>query len=141
MIGHPSTPQTVGEVATGEPIVVAADAPLLDAVELMAHNQVTGLPVVDAGGRLIGVISQTDLIRLRTTHHLWEHWAGLSVRHLMTAPAQTIHGSATLVAAADKMERRHVHRLVVVADDDPARPIGVISTSDLVRAMAEEGRQ
>ena len=36
------------------------------------------------------------------------------------------------------MERNHVHRLVVVADDDPTVPIGVISTSDLVRALARD---
>jgi CBS domain-containing protein len=38
------------------------------------------------------------------------------------------------------MERNHVHRLVVVADDDDALPVGVISTSDLVRALASETR-
>ena len=38
------------------------------------------------------------------------------------------------------MEQHHVHRLVVVADDDPILPIGVISTSDVVRALASERR-
>jgi CBS domain-containing protein len=38
------------------------------------------------------------------------------------------------------MERDHVHRLVVVADDDPTIPVGVISTSDVVRALARDGR-
>jgi CBS domain-containing protein len=53
----------------------------------------------------------------------------------MTAPALTIHRTTPLGDAARKMERHHVHRLVVVADDDDRLPIGVISTSDLVHAM------
>jgi CBS domain-containing protein len=56
----------------------------------------------------------------------------------MTSPALTIHRSTALADAARKMERHHVHRLVVVADDDEGLPIGVMSTTDLVRAMAEE---
>jgi CBS domain-containing protein len=133
-------PRTVGEVATLEPIVVTADAPLIDAVTLMTERRISGLPVVDAGGRLVGVISQTDLTRLRTTHHLWEHWAGLSVRHLMSTPPLTVRVSTPLVSAAREMESAHIHRLVVVADDDPNLPIGVISTTDLVRALADEER-
>jgi CBS domain-containing protein len=45
-------------------------------------------------------------------------------------------GSTPLAIAARKMERNHVHRLVVVADNDESLPIGVISASDLVRAMS-----
>jgi CBS domain-containing protein len=46
-----------------------------------------------------------------------------------------VHRDAPLALAARKMERHHVHRLVVVADDDETLPIGVISGSDVVRAM------
>jgi CBS domain-containing protein len=56
----------------------------------------------------------------------------------MTSPPLTIRRSTSLEIAARRMERHHVHRLVVVADDDPVLPIGVISTSDLVRALAQE---
>jgi CBS domain-containing protein len=56
----------------------------------------------------------------------------------MTSPPLTIHRSASLESAAVRMEHDHVHRLVVVADDDPSIPIGVISTSDVVRALARD---
>ena len=49
--------------------------------------RVSGLPVVDANGALVGVISQTDLLHARTTEDLWHAWPGLAVRHLMTRPA------------------------------------------------------
>jgi CBS domain-containing protein len=92
--------------------------------------------VVDGGGTLVGVISQTDLLRARATEYLWANWEGLRVKHLMTSPALTVHRDQPLAIAARKMERNHVHRLVVVADNDETFPIGVLSTSDLVRAMS-----
>lgn len=128
----------VGDVMALEPVVVRADAPLSDAVKLMERHRIHGVPVVDGAGSLVGVLSQTDLLRARATEFLWANWPGLAVRHLMSSPALTVHRSTPLADAARKMERHHVHRLVVVADEDEALPIGIISTSDLVRAMAEE---
>ncbi len=129
---------SVGDVMALEPIIIRADAPLSEAVVLLEKHHIHGLPVVDATGSLVGVLSQTDLLRARSTEFLWANWPGLAVRHLMTSPALTIHRSTPLADAARKMERHHVHRLVVVADDDECLPIGVLSTTDLVRAMAEE---
>lgn len=122
----------------GDPIVVRADASLADAIQLMDRYHVHGLPVVDHTGALVGVLSQTDLNRARTTEYLWSSWPGLSVRHLMTSPALTIHRSTPLIVAARKMEQHQVHRLVVVEDGDDATPIGVLSMTDLIHALAIE---
>jgi CBS domain-containing protein len=135
---HTTAGLTVGDVMALEPIVIRADAPLTDAVAVLEKHRIHGLPVVDSGGSLLGVLSQTDLLRARSTEFLWANWPGLAVRHLMTSPALTIHRSTPLADAARKMERHHVHRLVVVADDDESLPIGVVSTTDLIRAMAAE---
>jgi len=131
-------PRTVGQLMTGDPIVASIDMPLADAAELMDFYRVSGLPVVDWSGLLVGVISQTDLLYARTTEALWHAWPGLTVRHLMTRPAVTVRSSATVEEAAEMMERLRIHRLVVVdAGGDSA--IGVLSVSDLVRSMAERG--
>jgi CBS domain-containing protein len=131
-------PRSVGELMTGDPIVASIDMPLADAAELMDFYRVSGLPVVDWSGFLVGVISQTDLLHARTTHALWHAWPGLTVRHLMTRPAVTVRSSAVLEEAAEMMERLRIHRLVVV-DASGETPIGVLSVSDLVRSMAERG--
>jgi CBS domain-containing protein len=133
-------PFTVGDLMALEPIVVAGSASLTDAAKLMDEYDICGLPVVGDGGAVVGVISQTDLVRARATEWLWSNWTGLQVRHLMTSPPLTIRRSATLESAAVRMERDHVHRLVVVADDDANVPVGVISTSDVVRALARDPR-
>jgi CBS domain-containing protein len=136
----PAEPMTVGHLMTAEPVVIPVDAPLEDAVSAMAANRVSGLPVVDDSGRVVGVISETDLVRARASEWLWEHWNGLKVRHFMTTPPITISRSATLGSAVAKMEEERIHRIVVVAEDDPGRAIGVLSTSDVIRSLAEGDR-
>ncbi len=132
---EPLTWPTVGELMTPDPIVIEDDASLDHAVRLLEENEITGLPVVDRDGVLVGVISHTDIVRARAVAHLWHRWPGLRVRHLMHAPALTADRAMSLEEAAQIMERSHVHRLVVVGDDQ-LTPVGIISTTDLVRALA-----
>ena len=135
-----STALTVGDLMALEPVVIQANASLDEAAKLLDHHGITGVPVVDRSGTLVGVLSQTDLVRARSTEYLWANWPGLAVRHLMTAPAITVHRSTSIPVAARKMERHHIHRLVVVADDDATLPIGILSTTDLVHAIATGAR-
>jgi CBS domain-containing protein len=102
----------------------------------MDFYRVSGLPVVDREGCLVGVISQTDLLHARTTESLWHAWPGLAVRHLMSSPAVAVTSNTAVDDAAELIERLHIHRLVVTAVDG-STPIGVLSVTDIVRAMAE----
>jgi CBS-domain-containing membrane protein len=120
------------------PVVVLADASLDEAVRLIDEHHFHGLPVVDAYGSLVGVVSQTDLARARSSEYLWASWPTLAVRHLMTSPAVTVKRSTPLIVAARRMEEHGIHRLVVVEDGDELSPIGVLSTTDLIHAMAGE---
>ena len=131
---------TVADVMVLDLIVVRANAPLEQAAELMDRHHISGLPVVDASGSLVGVVSQTDLVRARSTEYLWANWPGLAVRHLMTSPPVTVRRSTPIAVAAARMERHHIHRLVVVADDDETLPIGILSTTDLVHDIARAAR-
>lgn len=129
-------PRTVGELMTGDPVLASADMPLTDAAAIMEFYRVSGLPVVDGQGDIIGLISQTDLLHARTTEELWSGWPGLTVRHVMTSPAVAVTPDTSLDAAARIMEELRIHRLVVTAADGRT-PVGVLSVSDLVRLMAE----
>jgi CBS domain-containing protein len=130
----PTVP-TVGQLMSPDPIVVRETAPIDEAVRLLEEHEISGLPVVDVDGVLIGMFSQTDVLHARATEHLWARWPGLRVRHLMHAPVLTADPQMPLDEAVRLMEQAHVHRLVVVAPDQ-CTPIGIISTSDLVRALA-----
>ena len=124
--------RTVGEVMTANPISITETASLGEAAAILDNNKITGLPVLDENGVLVGVLSQTDLVRARANQDLVSNWPGLAVGQIMTTPALTIAATASLQGAAKEMERHRVHRLVVT--DATATPIGIISTSDLVRS-------
>ncbi len=133
----PHTPTLVSDVMVAEPIMVRVDSGLADVARLLEQHQISGVPVLDDAGALVGVLSESDLLRARATAYLWANWQTLRVKHLMTTPALTIRGSEPLTLAARRMERHHVSRLVVVADEDESRPIGVIAIADLLRVMAD----
>jgi CBS domain-containing protein len=125
----------VADLMSIEPISIEASAPVRLAQQLIDRHAVSGLPVVDARGRLVGVISQTDLVRVHADEALRIQWTALRVSAVMSSPALTIDSTATVSEAARAMEQHHVHRLVVV--DAQRRPTGVLSTLDLVRGLAE----
>ena len=124
----------VVDFMAGDLVVVAPNLPVDVVAAVLADHDIGGLPVVDGAGRLVGVVSQTDLVRLRASSVPWSAWSVLQVRDVMTQPAVTIRGSASLREAARAMTERDVDRLVVVGDDTETA-LGVISDSDLVRAF------
>ncbi len=126
---------TVESLMTRCPLLVSEDESIAGVAEILSGFDISGLPVVDSHDRLVGVVSQTDLVRLRGTSLSRAGWHGLIVRDIMTRPARTIAAMASLGEAARQMTDHHVHRLVVV--DGLHAPIGVISESDLVREIAD----
>jgi len=128
----------VRDLMTIEPVTVRGGAPLVVADLLMRDLGVSGLPVIDGKGALIGVLSRTDLMALAGDPRV-DAWQGRSVAATMTAPGLTIGADAPLTEAAARMEEHRVHRLVVV-EPEGGHPIGILSTMDLVRAVAASGR-
>ncbi|HEX7346377.1 MAG TPA: CBS domain-containing protein [Candidatus Limnocylindrales bacterium] len=128
----------VADIMTLDPIVIAADAPLEDAERLMRERAISGLPVVDSGGMLVGVISRTDVIEdgsIPMAILLRKIPSGLRVGELMSSPAITVETTDPLIEAARRMRDNRIHRLVAV--DDVGRPVGVLSASDFVALYAE----
>ena len=125
----------VGNLMSPEPVVVDEDALVTDAELLLRSYRISGLPVV-AEGVLVGVLSQTDLLNARSSDLIGGNWNRVRVRHLMTRPPVTVHLATTVERAARLMLERHIHRVVVVDDDDA--PIGVVTTSDLLRVVLGE---
>jgi CBS domain-containing protein len=128
----------VADIMTLDPIVIAADAPLEDAERLMRERAISGLPVVDSGGMLVGVISRTDVIEdgsIPMAILLRKIPSGLRVGELMSSPAITVETTDPLIEAARRMRDNRIHRLVAV--DDVGRPVGVLSASDFVALYAD----
>jgi CBS domain-containing protein len=129
----------VADLMTIDPVVIRSDSPLEEAERLMREYAVSGLPVIDDEGTLLGVISQTDVLEdggVPLAILLRRRPSGLRVGELMTSPAITITSFAPLREAARLMRDRRIHR--VVAIDDHGRPIGVLSASDFVALYADD---
>jgi CBS domain-containing protein len=129
-----------GDLMTIDPVLVAVDAPIEEAERLILARGVSGLPVVDQTGALVGVVSQTDFMHLanpdvRALIHHKE--SGIRVGEIMSRPPVTVDVTTPLVEAARHMVSERVHRLVVV--DDRQRPLGVLSAMDFVTLVAEGG--
>jgi CBS domain-containing protein len=124
--------RTVGDVMTPNPIWILDSASLAEAAGMLESRKISGLPVLDESGSLVGVLSQTDLVRAKADPRLSADWRGLAVGAVMSKPALTIGTAASISEAARVMDERRVHRLVVT--DAASKPIGIISASDLVRS-------
>lgn len=124
--------ETVGDVMSDAILVCRGKTPVLSAARAMTSAGWRSVLVVDARGKVLGVVSGYDLLPL-VQNGVDEN---LTVRDVMH-PALTIDIRASLREAADKMIQNHHHRLVVIDKDDPdAFPLGVISTFDIVAEMA-----
>ncbi|MDH6514791.1 CBS domain-containing protein [Streptomyces sp. SAI-135] len=136
----PESPYTVSDVMTHTVIAVGRDAPFKEIVELIDQWKVSALPVLEGEGRVIGVVSEADLLpkeEFRDTEEgdLAERAkaGGLIADELMSTPAVTVHADASLAEAARIMARRHVKRLPVV--DGVGLLQGVVSRGDLLKVF------
>lgn len=139
--------RTVRDVMTADVVTVRRTTPFKEVAELLAVNWVGALPVTDESGRVLGLVSEADLLREESTQpeypvrgaalpRLTEASAAArteTAEGLMTAPAFTISRQRSIVEAAREMERRHVKQLPVV--DASGLLVGIISRSDLLRVF------
>jgi CBS domain-containing protein len=140
----------VSDVMTREVATVTPEAPLKEVALLMAERRISGVPVVDAFGQLLGVVSEADLLlkhrpnRPRSELGLlgWvfgdapppaelRKRGATTAAQAMTAPAVTTEPEASLREVASVMLDRRINRLPVVKD---GRLVGIVSRADLVRA-------
>ena len=128
----------VADLMTLEPVVVQVTAGIEQAEALMHDRAVSGLPVVDELGDLVGVISRTDVVEdgsIPMAMLLRRRPSGLRVGELMTSPSVTVSPMTPLRDAARLMRDSRIHRLVAV--DDAGRAVGVLSASDFVELYAD----
>lgn len=123
------------DVMVKDVITVSEKTPLKEVTKLFGDKHITGAPVVNEAGDLVGVISESDIIRKTTSIGAWSpKLAG----QIMTKPAVTVAPGETLQRVCELMFNRHIHR-VVVAEDKVIS--GIITTMDILRAIANQGKE
>jgi CBS domain-containing protein len=134
----------VSDVMTRDAITVAPDADFKQIERLLAQHHVGALPVVDAEGRPVGVVSETDLV-LKTeaglappagigsrARHQRSKAAATTATGLMTAPPISVEPGERLAAAARLMRQHAVNQLLVVGE---GRLLGVVTRGDLLKSF------
>ena len=149
-------PKTIADAMTRDPVVVRTETPLNEAIQILAERRISGLPVVDDAGQLVGIISETDLMWRETgvtppayimfldsviylqnpaKHERELHKAlGQTVGEVMSSAPISISPDKPLKEAAQIMHEKEVRRLPVV--DDAGQVIGILTRGDIVQAMA-----
>jgi CBS domain-containing protein len=128
----------VAELMKTDVAVVHEDASISEAVIRLADAHVHGVPVVNHRGRVLGVLSSSDIVQATAErsdaaqHPILED---ISVRDIMSTPPRTIRPEDDVRVAAREMLRHDVHRLFVISAEEL---VGVLSTSDIVRAVADD---
>lgn len=140
------------DVMTKNVVTVAPEVTVADIAKLLLDRRITAVPVVEADGRIVGIVSEADLVRRpetgTTRRRSWwlrlvlgdavlaEDYVkshGLTARDVMTRPVVTVPADAPLDTVITVMEKNHIKRVPVV---DGRRPVGIISRADVLRAVA-----
>lgn len=151
------TQLTARDVMTPDPVTVGPGLPVKEAARLMAEHRVGALPVME-GDRIVGLVTEDDLImqdvkvEFPTSFHLLDGLlllpssvsefeaelrkaVGATVADVMTSDPVTVDAGASMEDVATMMVDREVGRIPVL---DSGRLVGIVSKSDLVRALASE---
>jgi CBS domain-containing protein len=147
---------TAGDLMTRDVAVVHPDSSLLDAVKLMARRHISGMPVVDDAGTVVGMISEGDLMRWHEGFtERQARWLDLLAEGLQLAPeflqgiqeqqrkVKTVMAQGAVTVTEDTPARdvarliyaRNIKRVPVVRD---GKLVGIVARSDLVRALAQK---
>jgi len=140
------------DIMVKDVVTTGPEASVQELATLMLERRISGLPVVDGGGRLLGIVSEGDLIRrpeidtdrvklgwlrlllsdeARARDFVKSH--GRKAREVMTQPAISVATDAPLAEVVRLMARHRIKRLPVV---DKGRLVGLVTRTDLLRAVA-----
>jgi CBS domain-containing protein len=147
----------VHDVMTWGTITVEPDASVTRAVRLMLQNKISGLPVVDTNGQLVGMVTEGDFLRrgelgTRRQRPRWLEFllgpgklateyvqsSGQKVSQVMTPEPKTITPETPLEEVVGLMERHRIKRLPVVQD---GKLVGIVSRANLLHALASVARE
>jgi CBS domain-containing protein len=141
----------VADIMTQPVITAAAETKIAEAARLMLQHRISGLPVVDGGGRVVGILTEGDLLRrseLGTDRHRarWVEFIigpgrlaldyvdahARTVGEVMTKNVASVTAGDGLPEVVQLMEKRHVKRVPVI---DNGRLVGIVSRANLLRAL------
>lgn len=143
---------TAADLMHADPVTIKTTESMQSAAELLSKRQLSGVPVIDDNGRCVGVLSATDFVQWmdRTkpeTPPIADPFYRIErpgrvplepVSEWMTADPVTVSRERNVADIARMMLVAHIHRVIVVDNDD--RPVGIVTTTNILSAVAYLGR-
>jgi CBS domain-containing protein len=136
----------VRDVMTTVVVTVDASSTLYDATVAFAVNGISGAPVIDENGRLVGVLSETDILAFVKTLQeeilkdeklagVYRDISGKSVREIMSEDVLTVSPNTSVMEAIDLMIKRDVNRVPVVDHD---KIVGIVTKGDIIWSLYKD---
>ncbi len=125
---------TIDDYMTRDPVTFAPDLEVTHAVADLVRRNISGAPVIDDAGALVGMFTAKDSFSA-VMHAAYHREMGGRVADFMTAPVETLEAGTGLMAAARRFRESPFRRFPVVRD---GALVGVLSRLDLLRAFSAE---
>ena len=117
------------DVMTRDVICIKKDTPIIEALRLMAKNNVTGIPVVEEDKTLVGILSEQDALRL---FHTFDEEKDRTVSEFMTQPAIHFDQEERLLDVCYCLRDNSIRRVPVTCN---GKVVGVVSRSDIIKCI------
>lgn len=124
---------TVHDCMSGALISFRQDMDILEAAERLVESRISGAPVLDQLGNLVGILSERDCLQM-VLNAGYYHESGGKVENFMTRDVQTVDYDMPIIEVAERFIEGHVRRYPVIRD---GRVVGVISRRDVIRRLEE----
>jgi CBS domain-containing protein len=125
--------RTVADIMVSRLVTFAPDMNIHEAIRILLDKRLSGAPVVDATGALVGMLSKKDCLRVVFASQYYDDWGG-PVRDYMSTSVETMDADLDLVSAVEHFLGSHFRRFPVLRD---GKLVGQVSRYDILQALTE----
>ncbi len=124
------------DVMTQRVVTIPSTISIREIAKIMAREEISGVAVSSPVSGIVGIVSECDVLR----HFGKKNWELLTAEEIMTPHVESIRPETTIEEAANVMQKKRIHRLLVMGRDlsEPQMPVGIISASDIVKQIGRD---
>jgi CBS domain-containing protein len=122
---------TVGEYMTSNPVLFKPSTDVFEAIRKLLEHKITGAPVLDEHGKIVGAFSELDCLRI-TLHSTYYEGMGGKVSEFMTKDVTSVDADASILELAEMFSRSTLRHFPVT---DKGKLVGVVSRVDVLKAL------
>ena len=123
----------IGDYMSTKLTTIRPEMEINRAMHILLDQRISGAPVVDQDGKLVGVLSKKDCLKAALNASYYQTWGG-TVANYMSTPVESLDPNMDIVEAAQYFLNSHYRRFTVLEND---RLVGQISRADVLRALAD----